>query len=88
MEMNKKELLEKAKTAKTVEELIALATENGIALTAEKAKEYFAELHAKACELEDDVLDNVSGGALPIFDKKVVRVDVSAEAPVLPNKEE
>ena len=39
------EQLEKAKTAKSVEELLALGKENGIELTEEDAKKYFAELH-------------------------------------------
>ena len=31
----------------------------------------------KACELEDNALNNVSGGSLPIFDNKTVNMDVS-----------
>ena len=46
MELNEK-LLEKAKEAKTVEELTAIAKENGIELTAEVAKTYFAHLNKK-----------------------------------------
>ena len=61
MELSK-ELLAKAKEAKSIEELIALAKENGIELTVEKAKEYFAKLNAKNEELSDEELDNVSGG--------------------------
>ena len=61
MELNDK-LLEKAKNAKTVEELVAVAKENGVELTAEEAKTYFANLNAKEGELSDDELDNVSGG--------------------------
>ena len=38
------ELTEKAKSAKSAEELITLAKENGIALTAEEANVYFAKL--------------------------------------------
>lgn len=41
MELNK-ELLEKAKDAKNAEELVAIAKENGIELTADEAKTYFA----------------------------------------------
>ena len=47
--------------AKSVEELIALAKENGLELAEEEAKKYFAELH-KEGELSDDELNNVSGG--------------------------
>ena len=56
-----KELLEKAKTAKTAEELLAMAKEENIELTEEQAKEYFATIHASG-ELSDEELDNVSGG--------------------------
>ncbi len=55
------ELLEKAKLAKSAEELIALAKENGEQLTAEEANTYFAQLH-KSGELADDELDQVAGG--------------------------
>ena len=48
-----KELLEKAKTAKTAEELIELAKAENIELTAEQAKEYFATIHASG-ELSDE----------------------------------
>ena len=61
MELNEK-MLEKAKNAKSVEELIALAKENGLELTAEEAKTYFAKLNAKEGEIADDELDNVAGG--------------------------
>ena len=63
MELNK-ELLAKAKEAKTPEELLTLARENGAELTAESAKMYFdLLLHPQTGELSDDELDNVSGGA-------------------------
>ena len=61
MEMNK-ELLEKAKEAKTPDELMSLAKENGIELTAESAAAYFERLNSKTGELSDSELDNVSGG--------------------------
>ena len=57
------ELLTRAKTAKTPEELLALAKENGIEMTAEEAQKIFAQLHSQSGELSDDELDNVSGGA-------------------------
>ena len=56
------ELVKKAKEAKSVEELLALAGENGIGLTEEQAKAYFAQLHPAAGELDDDELDAVAGG--------------------------
>ena len=55
------ELLEKAKLAKSAEELIALAKENGVQLSADEANTYFDELH-KSGEISDDELDNVAGG--------------------------
>lgn len=55
------EQTKKAKTAKSVEELLALAKENGMELTEEEAAKYFAEWH-KEGELSDEELDNVSGG--------------------------
>ena len=55
------ELLEKAKLAKSAQELIALAKENGAELTEEEANAYFAQLH-KTGELADDELDQVAGG--------------------------
>ena len=56
------EQLTKAKAAKSAEELIALAKENGIELTEEEAAKYFADLH-KEGELADEELENVSGGS-------------------------
>ena len=63
------ELLEKAKLAKSAEELIALAKENGAQLSAEEANTYFDELN-KSGELADDELDSVSGGCyVDVYDK-------------------
>ena len=53
--------LAKAKEAASADELLALANENGIEMTAEEAKAYFAELN-KEGELADDELGNVAGG--------------------------
>ncbi len=61
MELNK-ELIAKAKTAKSPEELISLAKENGMEMTEETAKTYFEQLNSKAGELSDDELGNVAGG--------------------------
>ena len=55
------ELLQKANTARTPEELQALAKENGMDITPEQAREYFDRL-PQTGELADDELDNVSGG--------------------------
>ena len=55
------ELIAKAKTAKSAEELLALAKENGIELTIEEAKTFFAQISASGAVSDDD-LDAVSGG--------------------------
>ena len=56
-----KELVEKAKTAKTAEELLAMAKAEHIELTEEQAAKAFDGLN-KNGELSDEELDNVSGG--------------------------
>ena len=56
-----KELLEKAKAAKSAEELLEIAKAQHIELTEEQAAKAFAELN-KTGELSDEELDNVSGG--------------------------
>ena len=56
------ELIEMAKSAKTPEELMALAKENGVELTEESAKAYFEQLNPKTGELADEELNNVAGG--------------------------
>jgi len=59
--MTQKDLILKAKEAKSAQELIALAKENGIEMTEESANAYFEQLN-KSGELADDELDNVAGG--------------------------
>lgn len=56
------ELIKKAKDVRSVEDLLALAKEENIALTKEQAKEYFAKLQPPMGELSDDELDAVAGG--------------------------
>ena len=56
-----KELLKKAKTAKTAEELLEMAKAENIEISAEEAAKAFAELH-KTGEIADEELDNVAGG--------------------------
>ena len=63
------ELIEKAKEAKTPDELMSLAKENGIELTAESAASYFERLNSKTGELSDSELDNVSGGCGGGYDR-------------------
>ena len=57
------EMIEKAKAVKSAEELLALAKENNVEMTADEAKSYFAQLNPKSGELDDDDLDMVAGGA-------------------------
>ena len=59
----KPEMIEKAKAAKSAEELLALAKENNVEMTADEAATYFTQLNPKCGELDDDDLDAVSGGA-------------------------
>jgi NADH pyrophosphatase NudC (nudix superfamily) len=59
----KPEMIEKAKAAKSAEELLALAKENNVEMTADEAATYFAQLNPKSGELDDDDLDAVAGGA-------------------------
>ena len=56
-----KELLKKAKTANTAEELLAMAKAENIEISAEEAAKAFEELN-KNGELSDEELDNVAGG--------------------------
>ena len=55
------EMLEKAKTAKSAEELLAMAKAENIVMTVEQAAKAFAELN-KAGELSDEELENAAGG--------------------------
>ena len=60
------ELIAKAKTAKSAEELLELAKANNVELTADEANTYFAQLNANGAVSDDD-LDSVAGGS-SIFD--------------------
>lgn len=55
------ELLEKAKTARTAEELLEIAKAENVELTEDEAAKAFSKLN-KTGELSDDELDNVAGG--------------------------
>ena len=56
-----KEMIEKAKGAKSAEELIEMAKAEGVELSSAEAENYFAKLNKKG-ELADEELDNVVGG--------------------------
>lgn len=64
-----KEMLEKAKNAKTSDELMAMANAAGIELEKSKAEEIFARLN-KGGELSDDDLDSVAGGMYMPYDPR------------------
>ena len=57
------EMIEKAKTVKSAEELLELAKASNVEMTADEAATYFAQLNPKSGELDDDDLDAVAGGA-------------------------
>ena len=56
-----REMMEKAKTAKSMQELLEMAKAENIELSAEEAETAFEKLN-KSGELSDDELDNVSAG--------------------------
>ena len=58
-----KEQIVKAKTAKSVEELITLAKAEGIEATEEEIKAKFDAMH-KEGEIADEELNNVDGGSI------------------------
>ena len=66
------EMIEKAKTAKSTDELLELAKANGVEITEDDAKTYFAQLNPKYGEIDDDELGNVSGGACYAGDGRMV----------------
>ena len=49
------ELIARAKTAQSAEELLALAKTNGIELTEETAKAYFEQLNANTAVADDEL---------------------------------
>jgi DNA-directed RNA polymerase subunit RPC12/RpoP len=55
------ELIAKAKTAKSAEELLELAKVNNVELTETEAKTYFAQLNANGA-VSDDELEFIAGG--------------------------
>ena len=57
-----KEMIEKAKQTKSLEELIAVAKQAGIVLSDDEAKKVFEKTHFKTGALSDDELDDVAGG--------------------------
>ena len=64
------EIIEKAKSAESVEELLEIAKANNVEITAEDASAYFAQLNPRCGELNDDELDNVAGGGCSSTDNE------------------
>ena len=60
------EMIEKAKAAKTAEDLYEIAKANGVEMTADEAVTYFAQLNPTDGELGDDELGAVAGGGCNI----------------------
>ena len=58
---NMKELLEKLKAAKSVEELVEMAKANGAEIPADEAEELFAKLKAEG-EISEEELEAIAGG--------------------------
>lgn len=56
------ELISKAKTAKSVEELIKIAEGEGVKLDEKDAASFFTKLNQPGGELSDEELDAVAGG--------------------------
>ena len=57
-----KEQIEAAMACETPEALAALAKENGVELTADEAKQYFAEMENFEIDLSDEQMQAVAGG--------------------------
>ncbi len=57
-----KEQIAKVADCKSVEEVLALAKEEGLDITAEEAEKYFAQLTHQALNLDE--IDAVSGGCI------------------------
>ena len=56
------ELIAKAKTAKSPEELLEFAKANGVEMTEEEAKTYFEQIHANGTVSDDDLTAVTGGG--------------------------
>lgn len=71
------ELIMKVKSAKSPEALLAIAKENGIALSENEdtIKRYFEQLNGSG-EMSDDELDGVSGGNTEELIAKIAEINV------------
>ena len=60
--MTHEELMQKAKSAKSADDILAIAKENGLEVSREDAEMYI-KANSASGELSDDALDGVTGGA-------------------------
>ena len=63
------EMIEKAKAAKSPEELLELAKASNVEMTADEAATYFAQLNPMSGELSDDDLNKVFESFKNVADK-------------------
>ena len=78
--MNHNEIKEHLMKAETVEDVITIAKETGLALTAEQAEKLFNEIHTykAAGKLDENELAAITGGTKEYdFCKNTVRAEVS-----------
>ena len=69
------EMIEKAKAAKSAEELLELAKAEGIDITEDEARKYFEQINLP--DLDDELLDMVSGGA--IVSEPIMKYNLEAD---------
>ncbi len=62
MQQPSEELIRKARTAQSPEEIVRIAEENGTPITDERAAELYERMHGVGGEIADDELDDVAGG--------------------------
>ena len=66
------EMAERTKLAKSAEEVLAIASDCNVEMTVEEAKEFLTQLDP--CELDDDILENVSGGLVQLVNPSSSRL--------------
>ena len=71
MKLSKK-IVERIKSAKSVEEVQSIAAECNVEMTVEEAKEFLTQLDP--WELDDDILENVSGGLVQLVNPSSSRL--------------
>ena len=63
MKLSKK-IVKKIKSAKSVEQVLAVASECNVEMTEAEAKNFLEQFNP--CELDDDILVNISGGLVQL----------------------